>query len=294
MFFIINAIAYMIWATYLCQKRKINLHTIIVIYSLSLLLIDIPEITFLTIKNLYKFHVKLLINPIIDSYLGIILSDGVILPLMAIIIYCYIKPNRVWRYILIFTGLHIALELLFLRFGYLKYNNWSIWYSATAYLIGTTVVSYTFLFFKLKSIPFWLRITSFSYPAFSWLGVIFNGLLEFYRLRPHIFENKDTDSMIGDLGITWVIVFINAIFISHVSYSIRKYLYFLGALSISIFYIWLKSKGISIYYHWNNLFMTLRWSIPFILMFLFDNWERKYYNNQKAYNKIIFNIPTEK
>lgn len=279
MFFIIIVIVNLIWAVYLYQKRKIDLHTIIVVYSLSLLLIDIPEIIFITIFNLYKFHVQLLTNPIMDSHLGIILSDGVIIPLIGIVIYCYIKPYRVWRYVFLFTGMHLALELLFLRFGYLEYINWSIWHSATAYLLGITIISYTFLFFKLKSIPFWLKITTFSYPIFSWWGVIFNGLLGFYILRPYIFENKDADTMIGDLGITWIIVLIHAIFVSHVSYSVRKYIYILGALIISVFYIWLNSKGISIYYYWNNLFMILRWSIPFVLMYLFDRWDRKYYQD---------------
>jgi hypothetical protein len=44
-------------------------------------------------------------------------------------------------------------------------------------------------------------------------------------------------------------------------------------ISISI---WLNSRELLIYHNWNNLLMALRWFVPFILLSLYDNWERKY------------------
>ncbi|MCB2295657.1 hypothetical protein LGK95_19460 [Clostridium algoriphilum] len=110
MFYIINTAIYIIWAIYLLRREKIDFHRFIEMYSLSIICIDLPEFFLFKVLDFYAFQPKLLSNPIKDEILGLIFSDGFILPLAAIILYCYVKPNRVWRFAFIFLGLHIALD----------------------------------------------------------------------------------------------------------------------------------------------------------------------------------------
>jgi len=282
MFYIINIAVYIIWAIYLLRREKMDFHRFIEMYSLSIICIDPPEFILFKVLDFYSFQPKLLANPIKDSLLGLMFSDGFILPLAAIILYCYVKPNRIWRYAFIFSGLHIALELLYLRFGYLKYNNWSIWYSSAAYLSGYTTAVYLFLLLKRKSTPFWLRLAIFAYPAFGWFGIVFNGLLDFNRFELDFFKNEEVSNDIIHIGVVWGIVLLHAIFVSHLKPLLREYVYILTALSVSIFFIWLCSKGMLFYSHWNNILIILRWSTSFALLFLYGNWELKYYGKQKS------------
>lgn len=205
MLYVLNTILIMLWCIYVIKKSKMNWHDIISIYTLAVLLIDIPEIIFYRILERYAFVVKLLSNPNKDSQLGIIFSDGLILPVVIIIFTSYITPKNIWKCVTGFTVLHIALEFIYLKLGYLKYNNWKIIYSTIAYLIGFRLFTYFALRFKCYKpyVPFWIRLSSFSYPVSSWFGSLFSGtLMNLYQFKLGIFKNEYTDDRIIDLGAT--------------------------------------------------------------------------------------------
>lgn len=283
MLYIINAFIYIAWAIYVKRKGNIDWHKTIAIYALTVIIVDFPEIIFSTALGCYEFPTKLLADPIKDNQLGIIFSDGIILPMAGIVFYYYInryKGNK-WILIFAFVAIHIVLELVYLSLGYLEYNKWHILYSTICYIIGFRAFAYFFTRYEKNTIPYWMKTTVFLYPAFSWWGsVLSGGLLSLYQFRLHIFSSEYIDDRMTDVGIVWVSILFHAVFISHLKTPLRKYVYIIEALAVSLFCIWLNTNGLLIYHNWNHIFTIFRWSIPFLLLFIYDNWEEQYHIEQ--------------
>lgn len=277
MLYILNGVVFLIWASVLIYKnRPIDWHKIIGVYSLTVLMVDIPEIIFFRILELYIFQPGLLMDYSKDAQLGIILSDGVILPLSGIIFYYYLKPNQTWKYCFLLALLHIVLEFIYVQLGFLRYQNWSLIYSGTLYLLGFRVFAY--LAEKLQkssnAVPFWTRLAAFSYPASSWWGSLFSGtFLDLYHFQLGLFEDPAKDDRIVDLGVSWLIVLMNAGFIAHLRFPTRIFAYMFFGVFLILIAVWMNWKGFLIYVKWNHVLMALRYIGPFALIAWYDYWE---------------------
>jgi hypothetical protein len=176
MLYIINSLIVLFWTIYIVKKAKYTWNGIICTYFLALLVVDIPEIIFNQLLSFYKFPTLLLNDFSKDNQLGVIFSDGIILPLTAIIFCHYaIQKQFYWRLAFIFTFLwHIPLEWIYLKLGYLKYENWSIWYSMLIYFAGfrfygpyaKRILTYS------PPLPYYIRIGSFTYGITAWIGAL--------------------------------------------------------------------------------------------------------------------------
>ncbi len=280
MLYIINSIIVLFWAIYIIKKEKYNWHGILCTYFFTLLIVDVLEIIFNQLLSFYKFPTFLLSDFTKDNQLGVIFSDGIILPLTAIIFCHYAtKKQYYWSLAFIFTFLwHFPLEWVYLKLGYLKYENWSIWYSMLIYLASfrlfgpyaKRVLTYN------PPLPYFIRIGSFSYGITAWIGALLGGtLFNLYQWRPMIFKKVGADDRFMDLGLSWTLALLLAIIIPKAVHKYRPLL-FMGiatlVLAFAYFSYW---QSWLIYHNWNHFYTALRWFFPFIIMVWYDRWETK-------------------
>lgn len=280
MLYIINSIIVIIWTIYIIKKEKYNWHGIICTYFFALIVVDSTEIIFNQLLSLYKFPTFLLNEFSKDNQLGIVFSDGIILPLTTIIFCHYAtKKQYYWRLAFIFTFLwHTPLEWIYHKLGYVKYENWRIWYSMLIYLAG-----FRFLGPYAKRIltynpplPYFIRMGNFTYGITAWIGALLGGaLISLYQWRPMIFKKAGADDRFLDLSLSWLLALLLAIIIPKVLKENRQYFFmgiFILVTAFSYFSNW---QGWLIYHNWNHLCTALRWFIPFSIIVWYDRWETK-------------------
>jgi hypothetical protein len=146
-FVLISSLVFSIVAYVIPKKMK---HYEIYATSLFAALFGLFVDSILAIK--YKFYVLdepgIQIPPLIGQVVLYSTTSIILLNLFP-----YERP-AIWRlaYILTFALLAVAFELLSFRFGFIKYNEWKIWYSALSYpfLIYLLVLQYRFFQWLVK------------------------------------------------------------------------------------------------------------------------------------------------
>jgi hypothetical protein len=244
---------------------------------LTLFFIDIPEVIFNRILGWYSFPTHLLNNFEMDTQLGLLFSDGVILPLVGIIFTFYIKPNHPWRYTFYFVVGLISLEFLYLKLGYLLYiRHWNILYSTITYILGIRLYAHFAPRFVSYSppVPYWLRLLSFTYASTAWVGAVVGGaFFSLYQFRPHIIKSELGDDRFADIGSSWILGIITAIMIPKVSKRFKFISFMSIALLASVWALFMYRKGWLIYHHWNHFLTLSRYFAPYLLIWWYDRWE---------------------
>jgi hypothetical protein len=194
------------------------------------MVIDIPEIIFSTIFTNYKFRPHLLSDSTKEIELGLLFSDGLILPLTAIL-FCHFasQTQKHWRLAFIFTGIHYILERIYLALDFLEYEKWNIWISMLIYLLGFRFFAHYARRMLLYNppIPYSIRIASITYCINGWIGGVIGGaLIGMYQWRPHIFSKVGADERFCDLGLGWTFGVLSAFIVPHI--SILKVVAFIG------------------------------------------------------------------
>lgn len=278
MLYIVNSLLILLWTISIVKKEKYSWHGISCVYFFSLVIVDTPEVTFNHLLSFYKFPTHLLTNFCKDNQLGIVFSDGIILPLTAIIFCHYVrKKQQYWRMTIIFTFLwHAPLEWIYLKLGYIRYENWNKWYSILIYFAG-------FLFFGKYAnrlltynppLPYFIRIGTFTYGATAWIGAIVGGALAgLYQWRPYIFHDLSADDRFTDLGISWLLAILTAIIIPKVLPEYRPFIFIGLAIAVTVVSFYFHGKEVLIYNHWNHILTALRWLVPFTITIVYDRWE---------------------
>ena len=250
------------------------------------MVVDIPEITFNHLLEFYRFPTQLLSDHNKDNQLGILFSDGVILPLTRIILYHYAAhTNKHWRVSFVFAVIQGTLEWIYLSLEYLTYLKWNIWISIDLYfLMSRFGIVYTsrFLFYQ-PPIPYFVRIGAATYAITAWIGAMAGGaFLSLYQWRSLIFVNESADDRFSDLGISWIFAMLSAVIIPRISLKFRPLVFVTFALIAIVFSYFAHYGGWLIYHHWSTLLTALRWIVPFAALVWFDRWESTYHPANRA------------
>lgn len=126
--YIIVTIFFLIWASILIRKGHISWHSVISISLVALYISDICDESFDHFFNFYDLPARLLHNPYSDQYLGLVFSDAVIFPLIAIV-FCHYSAryHRPWLLSFLFALLMGIIEWFYERTGYMVYYHWNHW-----------------------------------------------------------------------------------------------------------------------------------------------------------------------
>lgn len=287
MLYIITLVVFTIWMVLLIRRNILSWHSIVAAYIIGVVIIGPLEVTFNLLLNFYKFPTHLSKNPMVDNQIGFFFADALILPFIVIIFIHYALKYNNFKISSMFTILCVTLEWIFVKFGYLKYNNWKFLYSAILYAVGYYIVS-TYLAKPIASynppIPRAVRLISIGYVAHMWIGATFSlPVFNLYQFKPGLFANPMVDDRFVDLLSGLVFGIISALLIPKISNRLKPLvLVFLTFVGIC-FGLYSFSKGWLIYHHWNHYLMALRYFVPSTIILLYDNWELSYETNKCCY-----------
>lgn len=273
-----------VWMVVKIRRKKLSLHSLVNAYVISVFIIDMMEVFLNLLLNRYKFPTHLINNPTYDNQLGLIFADGLILPFAYIIFTCYNKRSHPWRTTIPFAILFVILELIYLKLGYLQYNNWKVVYSAVIYLMGFRVGAYLAPGIVTYSppVPYPLRLLGFSYTAIMWVGATFGmPVFKLYQFKTGLFDNFMVDDRFIDLYSGMILGGISALLIPRIPTRLKLISFTVIACIGVSFAFYFYMKGWLIYHYWNHLLTVIRYFVPFILIMLYDRWEMSYQTPSK-------------
>lgn len=281
-------IFFLAWSIYVIRKSGMSWHTVISIYVITLFVVDFGDVPFDFWFNFYDMPVHLLTNLDFGHYLGIVISDGLIFPLIAIV-FCYysVQYNRPWLLSFIFASLLGIIEYFFVKRGFMVYHSWNHWITPVLTFILLRLLSHfsNRLVNYFPPVSYKFRLLCFIYVITEWPGAIMGqGILRFYQYRLNIFQNETADDRFVAMMFATTMGGLAAILISKIPQKFKS-IFFLGlGLSSSIFALWMHSKELLIYHHWNNLVTIIRYMTPYLIIILYDHWESAY--TRKPYSKL--------
>lgn len=280
MLYIITLIFFLIWLIYIIRKGHISWHALVSIYVVTFFIVDIGDVSFDYWVNFYDLPVHLLNNPDADHYLGIVLSDGIIFPLIAII-FCYysVRYHHPWLLSILFASILGIIEFGFVKLGYMVYHHWNHWITPAITFVVLRILAHfaeRFIYYS-PPVSYRFRLICFTYAFTEWPGAIMgNGLMNLYQWRPFIFDNPSADDRFVAMILATVMGGLAATFAPKILQKYKIYLFLgLGLLSTS-FVLWMHSKGLMLYNHWNDFFSLIRYMAPYLLIYFYDRWESIY------------------
>jgi hypothetical protein len=288
MLYIITLVVMFVWMVTLICKRQISWHSIIAAYSIAVFTADLFEVTLNLLMDFYKFPTHLRSNPIDENELGIIFSDTIILPFTFIVfIYYASKTKRPWKTSLSFAIGFIILELIYLKFGYLKYINWNLAFSAAFYVTGFRFGAY--LAPRISNydppVPYRFRLLCFSHMIIMWVGALFaSPVLKMYQFRPAVFNDPMADCRFTDLLSGDVLSILITLLIPLTPKRLKPVVFAAIACIGLAFAFFTYHKGWLLYHNWNHYLTILRYIVPIALIMLYDHWETSYRINPASGN----------
>jgi len=256
------------------KKGKYSWFVVISAYFMFVLIVDAPKVVFSHFLRLYTFPINLLSDPNKDHQLGLIFSDGLILPLTGIIFCHYAAQTKNhWRLSCVFTVLQGTLEWVYLNLGYLHYYKWNIWLSVAIYFIGFRITAkYASRIMRYNPpVPYALRIAGATYTTTVWVGAVLGGeLIRLYEWIPHIFKLHSAEDRFPDVAISWALALLSSLIVPEIHHKYRPMVFVIfAAIATAIYYVGY-ARGWLIYHSWNHLFTALRWFVPFGVVMWFD------------------------
>lgn len=273
----------LIWFGLTLRKKRLSWHTIVNVYTLALMLVDVPEVIFNKVLSWYKFPTRIFSDPSLSNHFGIMLADGIILPVGAIILTFYIGKFHNRKSTVICIAVYIILEVIFLEFGCMQYNRWNILASAGFYTVGIGTYAYFAPRFINYSppIPYGIRLLSFVYTVNAWPTAILNPFFNLYQWNTDVFKSQEADRVVFELWSEWVWGIITALVVPRVLPTFR-WVVFLGLALLTTGFGWfLHSRGILIYHNWSNYLVAVRYFVPFLITIWYDKWETKHQDQTK-------------
>ena len=192
MIYILTTVLFLVWAFIVCRKGRITLHSAISAGLVALYLSDIVDETCDHFFNFYDLPAKLLSNKYSDEYLGLVFSDAILFPLVAII-FCYyiVQYQKPWFISFLFAFMMGMMELAYVKTGYMVYHHWNHWITPVITFFAFRLLANFANRFIAYSPPipygFWLAclIYAISELPGSFLGF---GIMHRYQYNPHIFK----------------------------------------------------------------------------------------------------------
>lgn len=279
MLYIITLIFFLIWSIFVIYKGRMSWHAVITIYVISVFISDYGDVPFEFWFNFYDLQVHLLNNLDVGRYLGIILSDGLIFPFIAII-FCYysVRFDHPWLLSILFAAMLGILEFLYVKLGYMVYYHWNHWLTPLITFITLRIVACfsNRLVHYSPPISYRFRLLCSIYVITEWPGAILCGSLRLYQYKPNIFNNETANDRFVAMILATLMGVLAAFFISKISSSYKIFLFLGLGLVSSIFAVYMHSKELLIYNHWNSVATVIRYIAPYFVVYLYDRWEASY------------------
>lgn len=273
-------IFFLLWAILVIRKGRLSWHAIISIYVTTLFIVDLGDVSFDHWFNFYDLPAHLLKNQHADHYLGIVFSDGMIFPLIAII-FCYysVHYHRPWLLSFLFASLLGIFEVGYAKLGYMVYYHWSHWITPAIAFIFLRILAYFAdrLVNYSPPISYRFRLLCFTYTFTEWPGALMGwGIMHLYQWRPHFFENYTADDRFTAMTIATAMGGLAAYFSPKTSHRHKPLLFLTLGLGSTIFALWMHDMGLLKYNNWNNFWTIVRYMTPYLIVYWYDGWETAY------------------
>jgi len=274
--YILQIALMIIWVGWLMKFKRVTWSAVVNTYVFTLLVVDIIEIILNLLLNLYKFPTHLLANPVHDNFLGILFTDSVILPLTSIA-FCYHVRHHAWRVVLAFTFLMSILEWVYLKLGFLTYNNWAVAYSTMSYLAGFAIFSRLGHVYidRTSDVPYWIRLTCFGYFALVLPGAIPDVLFDLHQWRLGLLASAPSDDRVADLGSCFIFSILAGTIIAITPERYKRIWFAVLACLTLVFAFYAYGQGWLIYNHWNHFLTVVRYLVPYVILYAYDRWQTK-------------------
>jgi hypothetical protein len=172
---------------------------------------------FAILFRLYEFHPGLLAERVPDARLGMLLADGIFVPMLASTIVGSVSR---WRYL---VGLAlVVVPFLFLENQFLigrlyLHVHWKLWHSAALFSVYVAVLAAWAGYFERNGYNVLNRaILTLTSIHYLWLcySILSSGVLNLFTLRPHLLADPVLDNVLsgfllrfvpsGGIGLLWI------------------------------------------------------------------------------------------
>jgi hypothetical protein len=273
-------IFFLIWAILVIRKGHLSWYSICSIYVAAVYITDYVDEVFDYWLNIYDLPAHLLHNSLADQYLGLVLSDGVIFPLI-VIVFCYYsnRYHRPWLVSILFAPLMAIIEFILAKQGFMILHHWSHWITFTLTFVGFRILAHfadRFInYYPPVSYRFWL--VSVIYTCYAWPGgTLYYGIAHLAHYRLHIFDNYNADDRFTELIIMFVPVYLVVYFAPRIRPPYKLFLFISLGMCWFIVALWMYGKGWLIYHHWNHVWTFIRYFVPCYFAYWIDRWESNY------------------
>jgi hypothetical protein len=276
MLFLLVMIIFLIWAIYVIRKGRVNWHAVLSIYFVTLFVADYGDVPCDHWFNFYDLPVHLLIRLDEGQYLGIVFSDGLTFPLMAIV-FCYYITKYRHKWLLSFISAIILgiLELIFVNLGFMIYHHWHHWTTAVISFFAFRVLAiYSERFITYNPPVFYpFRLLCAVYVITEWPGAILGGVMRLFQFKISIFNSETANDRIVAMTLATVMGAIIALLVTKTPQKYRIFLFLGMGICSAVFALRMHAAGFFQYNHWNNFFTVIRYIAPYVIVFLYDKWE---------------------
>ncbi len=276
MLYIITIVLFAFWSILVIRKGDLSWHSVAGLYVTTLLAADTGDVACDYWLNLYDLPGHLLKNPASDHYLGIVFSDGIILPLIAIIFCHYsVKHHRPWLLSFLFAAILGIMEVLYRQLGYMVYHHWSPWVTTLLAFIAFRILAEFAGRFVHRSPPvsYRFRLLCATYVITEWPGAVLSGIMHLYKWRPHLFADPYADDRFTAMTIAVVMGGLAAYLAPKFRDREKPFLFLGLGLVSTVFALWASRSGLLRYYRWDHLWTVVRYMTPYLLVFWYDQWE---------------------
>lgn len=278
MLYIIHTSFLLIWLIYIIKKEKYPWHTILVTQFILAMIIDVIESFFSYYLGYYEFNTHLTDNYKIVNAVGLIFTDGFILPFTGIILLHYAtRVKNPWILPIVFSTVFSISDLIYIKLGYLTYYHWSEWISFVIYFIFSCVfVRYAPRFmFHTNHLPYSLRIAGVTYALITYINA-FISVFNLYQWMPLIVPNPGNADRVFNISTSIIIALISAACIPKIKPKFRPIAFFSLSILVMTFFYYANSQGWLVYHKWNHILTALYWLVSFFVIMLYDRWQLKY------------------
>jgi hypothetical protein len=261
-------------------KKKVSWHSAVTILVVTLVPIDWADIIASRFLNLYILPMHLFNDASMDTKLGIIISDVVMMPPLGVVTCYYYAKYKKWWIPFLTVVTMVLMEGVMVHLHYMEYINFDPIYTACFYVISLLLyVNYADRLINYNPPISYAYVLFFAtYIIMGIFFTIFGGsVLELFMWRPGIFSDHVADCWFVEIPILIIFGFIASLTVPKLKNKLYRALIFLSFSILGItFSMYMLSKGMLIYNKWNTALMILRYVVPSTMLIFYDRWESSF------------------
>jgi hypothetical protein len=276
--YLITLAIFLAWAVFAILKGRISWHAILSIYFIVLFVADYGDVICDYWFDFYTLPSHLLRDQDNQFHFGLILSDGFIFPVIAIV-FCYYAArfNRPWLLSLAFAALLGVIELIFFGLGFMVYHRWHhlITPLISIFLLRLLAGKARRLIYSSPPISYRFRLLCAIYAICTWPDAFFSGILRLYQFKPILSRETVNDPLLA-MTLATLMGAAAAASLPRVAQKYRLELFSGLGVCSGAAALWMHGAGLIQYNHWNDAATVARYILPYMLVWLYDRWESRY------------------